>query len=203
MKPLSFILAMVVSFAALALLSSRNESQPSAPAVVRERPKTPPPTEPRPVPSPIAVSARCRGYTWVVRRQEGGVVQVGSDARSNAYSGDAPCEENLPVLCVHPIGLKAPDTYRGDFYNAWFGAELKLSKPIRGTTLHARTVADDWCQAEFGNSEQPGEIRWRMAEHHDGGGGWGFGGVGEIDAKDRFWVAINDQPANPWSHQPQ
>jgi hypothetical protein len=35
-----------------------------------------------------------------------------------------------------------------------------------------------------------------MAEFHDGGGGWGYWAAGDIG---RMWVAINDQPANPWS----
>jgi hypothetical protein len=41
---------------------------------------------------------------------------------------------------------------------------------------------------------------WRMAEFHDGGGGWHFWGVDSIpDDSGRFWVHINDQPANCWS----
>jgi pimeloyl-ACP methyl ester carboxylesterase len=38
-----------------------------------------------------------------------------------------------------------------------------------------------------------------MAEFHDGGGGWGWYAQGSVSTTGRFWVAINDQPANPWN----
>jgi hypothetical protein len=38
-----------------------------------------------------------------------------------------------------------------------------------------------------------------MAEFHDGGGGWSYWGFGNIQIGRRFWVAINDQNANPWN----
>ncbi len=49
----------------------------------------------------------------------------------------------------------------------------------------------------------------RLAEFHDGrhgtaftaSGGWTFRAEGQLAAGTRFWVAINDQPANPWNSQ--
>jgi hypothetical protein len=38
-----------------------------------------------------------------------------------------------------------------------------------------------------------------MGEFHDGNGGWTWWGRGSINSTTRFWVAINDQPANPWN----
>ncbi len=45
-----------------------------------------------------------------------------------------------------------------------------------------------------------------MAEFHDGGdsfAGWDFWGKlldPNLTLTDRFWVSIDDQAANPWSH---
>ena len=47
---------------------------------------------------------------------------------------------------------------------------------------------------------------WRMAEFHDGGGGWGLQGqrgmgLGQPGLT-RYWVAINDQRGNCWDSTP-
>ncbi|MFD4658285.1 hypothetical protein ACFWP2_21955 [Kitasatospora sp. NPDC058444] len=42
------------------------------------------------------------------------------------------------------------------------------------------------------------QLRRRLAEFHDGNG-WGLWAHGTLPGGTRFWTAINDQPANPWS----
>jgi YVTN family beta-propeller protein len=101
---------------------------------------------------------------------------------------------SLPVLCVKPQGSARP-AYTPDpslFYDGWVGGSLAITAPVLGTTLTSQAVADALCATAFGAG-------WRMAEFHDGGGGWGFRGYGSMaDAGRRFWVRISDQPANCW-----
>lgn len=40
-----------------------------------------------------------------------------------------------------------------------------------------------------------------MAEFHDGNQ-WNLWAAGDISAGERFWVYIDDQPANPWDNIP-
>ncbi|MFJ6620755.1 hypothetical protein ACIQOW_24660 [Kitasatospora sp. NPDC091335] len=77
---------------------------------------------------------------------------------------------------------------------------VALSQPVKGARLNSRAAVDSVCQATFGAG-------WREAEFHDGHygadmsqtGGWTFRAYGNIPGNTRFWTAINDQPANPWS----
>jgi hypothetical protein len=92
--------------------------------------------------------------------------------------------------------------------------------PVVGTTLASKAVANGVCAISFG----PG---WRMAEFHDGryvigmdtshfygnatnsrspwptntySGGFDFFAFGNVRDDTRYWVRINDQPANCWNH---
>ena len=137
----------------------------------------------------------------------------------NAYQGDTKCTVSMPILCVDPVGLARPN-YTPDpslFYDGWVGGYLGLSTPISGTLLTSNAAANNSCAAQYG----PG---WRMAEFHDGGGGWGYRGDNMVDSyaaqffysqwpslhnnptpnypittAPRFWVSISDQPANCWN----
>ncbi|WP_433261289.1 hypothetical protein ACQPZF_26390 [Actinosynnema sp. CS-041913] len=131
-----------------------------------------------------------KAMTWSLLTQDWNrdLVDFHSDIKTDGYHGDTPTTDRLPVLCLRPDGRPAPDGIPFDFYNGWAAGEVKLSSPVRGTTLTSRTAADNLCATQFG----PG---YRMGEHHDGGGGWGWWASGDL----RFWVAIDDQPANPWN----
>jgi hypothetical protein len=138
--------------------------------------------QPRRLPGP-------HGLTWGVAaaRQPGGFsasCHAGPKApmdslhngSCNPYAGDTACTAHLPLLCL------SPET-----------RELALTPSVAGTELVSRLAADAKCQAALGP-------RWRMAEHHDGGSGWELHGRGPLpDAPTRFWVAIDNQPANCWS----
>lgn len=142
--------------------------------------------------APIIPPATHAGMTWVVLQQIPGVVHVGTDAQTNPYNGDTPAAAVLPVLCLNVDNSPVPAGITPDFYNGWARGSLALTPPVPGSQLTSPGVANALCAANFGPA-------WRMAEFHDGGGGWSYWGFGTLPAGTRFWTAINDQPANPWN----
>jgi hypothetical protein len=132
----------------------------------------------------------------------GTYVLVGYDEVSEGYHGDTPTNALLPVLCLRAAGLPDPggltppgSTPGGSTRRSWSGAEVALTEPVAGFSLTSRGAADALCAARLGGG-------WRMAEFHDGGRGagydfWARAGMGDFAAS-RFWVAIDDQRANPW-----
>ena len=141
----------------------------------------------------------CKGMTWVVKRQANGLVQVGADKMTNAYVGDRSCPEVMPALCVNVGGFGPPANANGiDYSIGWSGANIKATGPVSGESLSTREAANNLCKNSFGNG-------WRMAEFHDGSlgtantDGWEFWGYGDLQTGTRYWVAINDQHANPWN----
>lgn len=157
------------------------------------------------------------GMTWGVSHptnsREGDVVFVSchgepgtENGSCNAYEGDTQCSAKRPVLCLSVDGRPLPhgestDSSRNsmpdDFYSGWANGHVALTNAVRGDRFASRDEADAFCASTFGKG-------WRMAEHHDGrtrsgsSGGWGFKADGRIADESRFWVAINDQPANCW-----
>ena len=115
----------------------------------------------------------------------------------NPYQGDTSCRVTLPVLCLKPGGATLPAGVASGFYAGWTGGTLAATQPVMGALLESVATASARCAAELGAG-------WRMAEFHDGGGGWGLqvqrgGGFG---AWTRYWVHINDQPGNCWDSKP-
>jgi hypothetical protein len=139
--------------------------------------------------------------TWTsVENRSGGVVHVASDSQTNPYNGDTAPSTSLPVLCLRVTNAPVPAGINPDFYNGWAKGSVALSSSVTGSTLTSRAAADSLCASQFGPT-------WRMGEFHDGfygsslqySGGWSYWGYGSIPVGTRFWVAINDQPANPWN----
>lgn len=177
------------------------------------------PVEAQPVdtarPTPVAKKA----MTWVTRQTK--IVSgktyalVGSDnVITNPYKGDTPISQSLPILCIKKANLPKPTfnlgsarTPGGAWTATWSGGYIGLTPPVLGNTLTSLSVANNICARSFGTG-------YRMAEFHDGNStgllppgapGWTF--WGEVvpssikrltQDKLRFWVSINDQPANPW-----
>lgn len=133
-----------------------------------------------------------QGMTWAKlgHDAQSGIDHVGcSDC--DPYSGDTSCATAIPVLCIEPSGAAKPDGLETDFYNGWTGGTIATTAAVPGTALTSLQAADLLCVESFG----PG---WRMAEFHDGGGGWTWYAFGEVEDT-RFWVYINDQPSNCWN----
>ncbi|MEV4759682.1 S8 family peptidase [Micromonospora sp. NPDC049559] len=148
------------------------------------------------------------GMTWRVKEQRAdNVVLVGSDEQTDPYHGDTPADATLPVLCLLYTNAPVPAGVTPDKYNGWAEGSVAPTAPVRGSDLRSRAEADRICAATFGAG-------WRMAEFHDGWytlyrppfpprfrlrSGWNLWANGTLPTSTRFWVAIDDQPANPWS----
>lgn len=108
------------------------------------------------------------------------------------------CTQAQPLLCIYKplVPFQVPiDVNNGDQYYQWSGGIVATTQPVAGNTFSNNSAADAYCVAKFGAS-------WRFAEFHDGWG-WNFqayGGTVNAPAvpSSRFWVYINDQPANCW-----
>ncbi|MFF2045903.1 hypothetical protein ACFVVX_36335 [Kitasatospora sp. NPDC058170] len=135
-----------------------------------------------------------KGMTWAnLEQRADNVVHVGYDnaTNSNPYSGDTPSSAVLPLLCLRQDGRPAPAGVPTSGFHSWAGGEVKATAPLSGSQLTSRAAADQKCADSFGAG-------FRMAEFHDGSG-WGLWANGTLPANTRFWTAISDQPANPWS----
>lgn len=132
-----------------------------------------------------------KAMTWRLLGTRGSYMHVGSDAQTNAYLGDTETTASLPILCLWKNNLPRPSGITFDTNNGWSGGSVRLTAPVRGSSLTSRSAADAICSSAMGAG-------YRMAEFHDGGGGWSWWGQGVLSGASRFWVAINDQPANPW-----
>ena len=153
-----------------------------------------------------------------------GIDHVGFDGSGNPYTGDTICRQKRPILCVNVDGSARPNYVVAsgqEFYQGWVEGHYTTTLPVKGTTLTSEAAADAKCAADFGAG-------WRMAEFHDGRytapmdatNNWGTSsqngsspwvsftyptggstayGFGNINPKTRYWVAVNDQPANCWN----
>ncbi|HFC12907.1 MAG TPA: fasciclin domain-containing protein, partial [Anaerolineae bacterium] len=145
-------------------------------------------------------SSSCKGTTWTLHYQMDGVTMVGSDRATNPYRGDTGCAAALPLLCLQQDYSYPPEGGAHDYYDGWAFGTMMVTEPISGDQLVSRAAADAICNEVFGQNA-------RMAEFHDGNLGakigaqsghdfWAYGG---LEVGQRFWVAVNDQPANPWN----
>jgi hypothetical protein len=141
------------------------------------------------------------GMTWVVEGNdpELRIVLVGADDFTDAYVGDTLCTEVLPMLCLDEDEWFDNPGIVADFYHGWTGRRVALTGPIVGTDLTSLEAANLICAEQFGPT-------WRIAEFHDGFGGWNWWAYADLDVLTpevgRFWLRINDQPANCWNWAP-
>ena len=115
----------------------------------------------------------------------------------NPYEGDTSCRAVLPIACYRSSGAAAPANLEQDFYKGWTHGQLGATEPVMGAVLKSEAAASARCEAELGAG-------WRMAEFHDGGGGWGLQGErgSGLRPGTRYWVRINDQRGNCWNSAP-
>ncbi len=173
---------------------------------------------------PVKIRPIRKAMTWkkISHDDKLGIDIVGC-AGCNAYSGDVRVTEELPVLAIKKEGLPRPPYGFGgckdcarekEYYYGWAGGHIALTKPIKGSELTSLQKANEYCEQQCGKG-------YRMAEFHDGEyvvgmnkeqyygetwldeshrsrGAWNFFAYGNIPADTRFWVYIDDQPANCW-----
>jgi hypothetical protein len=137
----------------------------------------------------------------------------GSDNLTNPYQGDTGLNEVRSLLCIQKNNLPAPlglptstTTNGGALRGSWSGGKVVIVPDVQASTLTSRGLADEKCRLQ--GRQVTGEGAFRMAEFHDGDqragwAGWDFWAeVSSIEGLDnrniRYWVCINDQPANPW-----
>jgi hypothetical protein len=141
----------------------------------------------------VTVVATRRGMTWGKISHE---ATYGSDkvgcVGCDPYVGDTLCSSSLPILCFAPDGAPKPTGITADFYNGWNGGNIGLTAPVQGSLLTSLAAANSICQSSFGTG-------WQMAEFHHSLGGWSWSSRGNVNNASRFWVSINDQPANCWN----
>jgi hypothetical protein len=148
-----------------------------------------------------------RGLTWVKTTSDScGQTRVTCD-HCDPYVGDTSCTESRPLLCIRKDGSSNCGE-SSSFYDGWTGGTVALTPfLVRGTELTSAAAADAICSRTFGAG-------YRMAEHHDGGGGWQWRAKGSINplstpasthprygtpnSPNRFWVRIINQPGNCW-----
>lgn len=127
----------------------------------------------------------------------------------DAYRGDTPCAARLPLLCLRVDGRRRPEglivppaapaaAMPAAFYAGWAAGHVAATAPLAGIELGSPQQADQICSDAFGDG-------WRMAEFHDGRvdaaggrGGWAWYAYGRLDTSTRYWVRIDDTPANCW-----
>lgn len=134
------------------------------------------------------------GMTWHTIENRSVTAHVGMDSATNQFQGDTRAKEYRRILCIrrdfmHPAPPEVPPyNPNGD---GWSGGYVNVTLPIQGNQITSRAVADGFCSSAFG-------APWRMAEWHDGGA-YSLWAYGNLPMNERFWVAIDDQPANPWN----
>jgi hypothetical protein len=141
----------------------------------------------------------CRGTTWVLLKQVSNMALVGADRQTNPFHGDETCHAQRPVLCIKVDLFSPPASIDVNHFNVnWSGGQVKTTVPVSGFSINTRAKAHNLCVNSFGQG-------WRMATMHDGTLGtagsfaWRFWAWGGLVSGQRFWIAIPDQPANPWS----
>jgi len=133
--------------------------------------------------------------TWTKISHHDGVDLVGC-ASCDAYQGDTECSRRLPVLCLRQDRTSTPPKGLSlSFYQGWARGRVALTGPVVGAELGSLADANARCVAAFGAG-------WRMAEFHDGEGGWNWFAYGDLPRNARFWVHINDKHANCWDPRP-
>ncbi|RKG92510.1 flagellar hook-length control protein [Corallococcus terminator] len=140
--------------------------------------------------APPAEASGGRGMSWAKVSHSSGVDEVGCWG-CDAYVGETSCTTALPLLCIRQDGSARPAQTPASYYPSWAAGNIATTLPISGSLLTSLSSANQMCVQFFGAG-------WRMAEFHDAGG-WGFNAYGNVRTDTRFWVHINDQPANCWN----
>ena len=193
--------------------AQKNSSKPQRPnskasAVAMVKPENPPAT-PVVAAAPAVADTIGHGLTYAALPQthqdavaltcqgEPAPQDLPVQGACNPAKGDTSCRTVLPVLCIKPGALPAPEGLAPEAAKDWSGAMLSATKPVMGALLSSAAVASARCQAELGDG-------WRMAELHDQHGAdalLGQRGIGFFPHT-RYWVHTNNQAGNCWNSAP-
>ncbi len=158
---------------------------------------------PQPVSTKLAMTWRVLNIMTLDGRKH---ALFGADELTNPYKGDTNINEVRSLLCFKKSSLSAPSglpgsstTPGGAVRDSWSGGRVLILSNIQASTLTSQAIADEKCRLE---GLKIGENNFRMAEFHDGNA-WSFwADASSTEAVNnpevRYWVQINDQPANPW-----
>jgi hypothetical protein len=167
-----------------------------------------------------------KGLTWSLLAHDYSlnVDRVGCGS-CNAYQGDTSCFTKLPILCVSVSSFKRPPynvnlcgpscAMTKEFYDGWTEGYFKLTQPIQGISLLNFANMKNICSNQFGstftvashsmgkyivgmNSINYFHSTWPVASLLSTGG-WAARGYGNLNTTSRFWIFINNQPANCWN----
>ncbi|MFY2560159.1 flagellar hook-length control protein [Corallococcus terminator] len=141
--------------------------------------------------APTAWASGGFAMTWQKLSHSSGVDHIGC-WYCDAYVGDTSCSVALPVLCIQQDASPVPPGVVTDFYNGWAQGNVATTLPVKGSSLTSLAAANQLCANSFGAG-------WRMAEFHDGAGGWNWYAYGNVRTDTRFWLHINDTAANCWN----
>lgn len=163
----------------------------------------------------VAKTQVVRGKTYVLMSHNYGVATNPNSHKSNPYVGDTAINQRRSLLCLKksaqptadPMGLTPlnKQTPGGALAYSWSSAKMIAIPNVLGSDLTSRAVADAKCNT-MGQLVY-NESGYRMAEFHDGkansNAGWsfwveGYSALQGLDMKGLYWIAIKDQPANPW-----
>ena len=103
-----------------------------------------------------------KGMTWSLTNHDS-VLNLDTVGCSgcNAYQGDTPCSNKLPILCVSTCGFTRPPydsppcptcAMPKEFYNGCSHGMFLLTPPIVGSSLLSAINMNQICQKQFGTS---------------------------------------------------
>lgn len=118
------------------------------------------------------------------------------DHPCNHQQGDTSCRVVLPVLCIQPGTAAKPAGGAEASLAGWTGGMLAPTQPVMGAILTSAALASARCEKELGSG-------WRMADVKDGLDSGSIAGLRTTNTTlgqgTRYWVQVQDHPANCWN----
>lgn len=107
----------------------------------------------------------------------------------NQYTGDTPCDTELPLACLLPGRRPLPRVLADSgVAGGWSGGDIAMTAPIAAARFKRIGDADAFCAARFGEG-------WRTLTTHDGLPNLGVSGRGDPPPHPvRAWVDEVNQP---------
>jgi hypothetical protein len=156
--------------------------------------------QPRPGPAvcpDCAWASFAMGTTWTVLSQQvnprgENIIVVGADAQTDPILGDTHFRFDLPILCLEPLPapIQVIISNQSNLQTIEINTRVAISTPISGSEAQSIETSDSICQQQLGDG-------WRMAHNTDTPNLNVLIGLGQIEPRTRFWVAIDPKHINP------